>query len=52
LTPTDKIHVDEKTFRWLLNEDEMATVKLSDGIRRFAADLAKLESDIRKKIQS
>jgi len=35
-----------------LNEDEMATVKLSDGIRKFAADLKKLEDVIRKKIQA
>jgi len=51
-TPVEKIHVDEKTFRWLLNEDEMATEKLADGIRRFAADLKKLETDIKGKIQS
>ena len=28
----------EQTFRWQMNEDEMATDKLADGIRRFAAD--------------
>ena len=31
-----KMNLDEKTFRWLLNEDRMATEKLSDGIRMFA----------------
>jgi transaldolase len=34
--------VDEKNFRWLMNEDAMATEKLSEGIRTFAADLRKL----------
>lgn len=32
------IPMDEKNFRWLLNEDQMATEKLSDGIRKFAVD--------------
>jgi transaldolase len=36
----------EKTFRWLLNEDAMATDKLADGIRKFAADIVKLEAII------
>ena len=35
--------VDEKTFRWLLNEDAMATEKLAEGIRKFAFDLTMLE---------
>jgi transaldolase len=39
----EKIHVDEKTFRWMLNEDPMATEKLSEGIRNFAKDTVKLE---------
>jgi len=47
-----KQHMDEKTFRWELNEDEMSTVKLSEGIRRFAADLKKLEENIRAKIKA
>lgn len=42
-----EIHPDEKTFRWLLNEDAMATEKLAEGIRRFAADLRRLEDFIR-----
>lgn len=46
-----KISSDEKTFRWLLNEDEMATAKLSEGIRKFAEDLGKLEDMVRKRIQ-
>ncbi|HOI87825.1 MAG TPA: transaldolase [Lentimicrobium sp.] len=40
---TIKIHADEASFRWLMNEDAMATDKLADGIRRFTADLLKLE---------
>ncbi|NXS96628.1 TALDO Transaldolase, partial [Jacana jacana] len=39
----EKIHLDEKAFRWLHNEDQMAVEKLSDGIRKFAADALKLE---------
>jgi transaldolase len=51
-TDVPKINVDEKAFNWLLNEDEMAHAKLGEGIRRFAADLVKLEGEIRKKIES
>lgn len=40
----EKIAVDEKTFRWLLNEDAMATEKLGEGIRNFAKDTVKLEN--------
>jgi len=42
----DEIHVDEAMFRWMLNEDQMATEKLSDGIRKFAADTEKLEKQL------
>ena len=45
-----KTHLDEKAFRWMLNENQMATEKLSDGIRVFAADMRKLESAIAKKL--
>jgi transaldolase len=38
-----KIHLDEKTFRWMHNEDPMAVDKLSEGIRKFYADARKLE---------
>ncbi|KAL7748323.1 sedoheptulose-7-phosphate:D-glyceraldehyde-3- phosphate transaldolase [Sorochytrium milnesiophthora] len=37
-----KISLDEKSFRWMLNEDAMATEKLSEGIRKFAEDAAKV----------
>jgi len=40
---TEKITLDEKTFRWMHNEDAMATDKLAEGIRRFDADARKLE---------
>jgi transaldolase len=39
----EKIAMDEKTFRWMHNDDAMATDKLADGIRRFDADARKLE---------
>ncbi len=49
----EKIHLDEKTFRWMHNEDAMATDKLADGIRKFYADARKLEqyahSQVREK---
>jgi transaldolase len=40
--------MDEKTFRWMLNEDPMATDKLAEGIRKFAADIVQLEQIIAK----
>jgi transaldolase len=42
----ERIEMNEKTFRWMLNEDQMATEKLSDGIRKFAADYRKLQKKI------
>ena len=41
--PIEKIAMDEKAFRWMHNDDAMATDKLADGIRRFDADARKLE---------
>lgn len=40
----EQVHYDEAGFRWALNQDAMATEKLAEGIRNFAADLVKLES--------
>jgi transaldolase len=40
---TAKVSFTEATFRWAMNEDAMATEKLAEGIRGFAADLVKLE---------
>lgn len=48
----EKLDLDEAEFRWLLNEDEMATNKLSEGIRKFAADVLKLEKLLQDKIQA
>ncbi len=45
-----KIAMDEKTFRWMMNEDQMATEKLSDGIRLFNADLGKLKSVVQQRL--
>jgi transaldolase len=39
-----RVHLDEKTYRWMHNEDAMAVEKLSEGIRRFYEDARKLES--------
>ena len=50
-TDLEKIHMDEKIFRWMMNEDQMATDKLSDGIRKFAADGRKLETMLRGLLQ-
>ncbi len=38
-----KVHLDEKAFRWMHNQDAMATEKLAEGIRKFYADARKLE---------
>ncbi len=46
----DKLELDEKKFRWLLNENAMATEKLSEGIRKFAADIVKLEKVVASKL--
>ncbi|MBX4868627.1 MULTISPECIES: transaldolase [Rhizobium] len=49
--PAAKIAVDEKTFRWMMNEDAMATEKLAEGIRAFAKDLGTLRSMVQKELQ-
>jgi transaldolase len=46
----DKLELDEKKFRWLLNENAMATEKTSEGIRKFAADIVKLEKVVAGKL--
>ncbi len=45
-----RLELDEKKFRWLLNENAMATEKLSEGIRKFAADIVKLEKFVASKV--
>jgi len=47
-----KEKVDEKKFRWELNEDPMATDKLAEGIRKFAEDAVKLENLLRAKLKA
>jgi transaldolase len=46
----ERLDLDEKKFRWLLNEDAMATEKLSEGIRIFNADALKLREYIAKQL--
>lgn len=46
----EKIAIDEKTFRFMLCDDAMAIEKLSEGIRKFAADTIKLETAIAQKV--
>ena len=45
----EKVSLDERTYRFELNEDAMATEKTAEGIRRFAADMRKLETLISEK---
>lgn len=40
----ERIPADEKSFRFLFNEDAMATEKTAEGIRKFSADIRKLEA--------
>ena len=44
----EKISLDEKTFRLMLNDDAMGTEKLSEGIRLFCADIVRLEQMVEK----
>ena len=39
----ERLHLDEKTFRWMHNEDAMATEKLGEGIRKFNSDASRLQ---------
>jgi transaldolase len=48
--PQTKLALDEPTFRWMQNEDAMATEKLGQGIRAFAVDQVKLEDLIAPKL--
>lgn len=43
--------IDEVTFRWIMNEDAMATEKLAEGIRTFASDLQELRHQIGRRLQ-
>jgi transaldolase len=44
--PAEAVIYDEPKFRFAMNDDAMATEKLADGIRVFAADAVKLEKII------
>jgi transaldolase len=46
-----KLSLTERKFRWLLNEDAMATEKTAEGIRRFAADTLTLERYLTRRMQ-
>jgi transaldolase len=46
----DKLEMDEKKFRWLLNDNAMAYEKTGEGIRKFAADIVKLEKVVAGKL--
>jgi len=46
----DRLQLDEKTFRWMLNDNAMAYEKTGEGIRKFAADVVKLEKFVASKI--
>jgi transaldolase len=48
--PVAKIAMDEKTFRWMMNEDAMATEKVAEGIRAFAKDLVALRAMVKKEL--
>ena len=48
--PLDKVTLNEKSFRLQLNDDAMATEKTAEGIRKFSADIVKLEQLIAAKI--
>jgi transaldolase len=50
LAKVEKLKLDEKTFRYLLNENAMATEKTAEGIRKFAADVVKLEKFVASKL--
>jgi transaldolase len=46
----EKLQLDEKKFRWMLNDNAMAYEKTGEGIRRFATDVVKLEKFVASKL--
>lgn len=46
----EKLQLDEEKFRWMLNDNTMAYEKTGEGIRRFAADVIKLEKFVASKL--
>jgi transaldolase len=47
----ERLELDEKKFRYLLNDNAMATEKTAEGIRKFAADIVKLEKFVASKLK-
>ena len=47
----DRLRLDEKTFRWMHNEDAMATEKLAEGIRKFNGDARRLQQYALEKVR-
>jgi transaldolase len=50
LEKIERIEFDESSFRWEMNQDEMANEKLSEGIRLFGQDTVSLENEVKKKL--
>lgn len=50
--PSKRREMDEKQFRWELNEDAMATEKLAEGVRNFGNDATKLEKIVKEKFDA
>ena len=48
----DKLDLNEARFRYILNDDAMATEKLAEGIRAFAKDLGTLKAMVAKKLEA
>jgi transaldolase len=48
----ERIDMNETVFRWMLNEDAMATEKLAEGIRGFASDLNKLRDLLQTRLKA
>jgi transaldolase len=46
----EKLELDENNFRWMLNDNAMAYEKTGEGIRKFAADVVKLEKVVAGKL--
>ena len=49
-TKLDRVNVNESSFRWHLNENQMASFKLGEGIRLFNKDMLKLKDLIKSKL--
>jgi len=49
-SPIERLALDEKKFRWLFNENAMATEKTAEGIRLFNADAMKLEQHLEARL--